>query len=72
VEWIFTPRADGTTFVSIINIGFSGSSDDIVKQALDSTEGFTLTLCGLKALLEHNVILDLARDRFPDGKALID
>lgn len=24
VEWIFTPRADGTTFVSITNAGFSG------------------------------------------------
>jgi hypothetical protein len=35
------------------------------------SEGFTLTLCGLKALLEHNVILDLARDRFPtDSKGI--
>jgi hypothetical protein len=37
-----------------------------VQQALDSTEGFTLVLAGLKALLEHDVKLDLVADRFPD------
>ncbi len=66
VEWIFTPRADNTTFVSITNTGFSGDRDEIVKQAIDSTEGFTLVLSGLKALLEHNIILNLVADRFPD------
>lgn len=67
VEWLFIPRADNTTFVSITNSGFSGDGDEIVKQALDSTEGFTLVLAGLKALLEHNVILNLVPDRFPDA-----
>jgi uncharacterized protein YndB with AHSA1/START domain len=67
VEWIFTPRPDGTTFVSITNTGFSGDPDQIVRQALDSTEGFTLVLAGLKALLEHNIKLNLVSDRFPDG-----
>jgi hypothetical protein len=38
----------------------------IVKQAIDSTEGFTLVLSGLKALLEHNIILNLVGDRFPE------
>ena len=51
VEWIFTPRADNTTFVSVTNSGFSGDGDELVKQALASTEGFTLVLAGLKALL---------------------
>jgi uncharacterized protein YndB with AHSA1/START domain len=67
VEWIFTPRADGTTFVSITNQGFAGEGDEIVKQAIGSTEGFTLVLAGLKAFLEHNVSLNLVADRFPDG-----
>lgn len=67
VEWLFTPRADNTTFVSITNSGFHGKGDDVVKQALESTEGFTLVLAGLKALLEHNVILNLVLDRFPDA-----
>jgi uncharacterized protein YndB with AHSA1/START domain len=67
VEWIFTPRPDGTTFVSITNTGFSGDDDQIMRQALDSTEGFTLALAGLKAFLEHDLRLNLVRDRFPDG-----
>ena len=67
VEWLFTPRAGNTTFVSITNTGFSGDGDEIVKQALDSTEGFTLVLSGLKALLEHHIILNLISDRFPDA-----
>lgn len=67
VEWVFTARADDTTFVSITNTGFSGDGDAMVKQAVESTEGFTLVLIGLKALLEHGVRLNLVRDRFPDG-----
>jgi len=67
VEWVFTPRADNTTFVSITNPGFSGDGDEIVKHVIDSTEGFALVLSGLKALLEHNIILNLVMDRFPDA-----
>jgi uncharacterized protein YndB with AHSA1/START domain len=66
VEWIFTRRSDNATFVSITNTGFSGDGDEIVKQALDSTEGFALVLAGLKAFLEHGIILNLVPDRFPD------
>src|SRR5262245_52935345 len=67
IEWTFTARQDGTTFVSIANSGFSGDADAMVKQALGATEGFTFVLAGLKALLEHNVRLNLVPDRFPDG-----
>ncbi len=67
VEWIFTPRSDGTTFVSVTNKGFPGDEDQVVQHALDSTEGFAFLLAGAKALLEHDVTLNLVRDRFPDG-----
>jgi uncharacterized protein YndB with AHSA1/START domain len=67
VEWIFTPLTDNTTFVSITNTGFSGNGDEIVEQAIGSTEGFAFVLAGLKALLEHNIILNLVSDRFPEG-----
>lgn len=67
VEWTFTRRPDNTTFVSITETGFSGSGDEMVAQATGSTEGFTLVLAGLKALLEHDVVLNLVPDRFPDG-----
>jgi len=67
IEWLFYPQADDTTFVSITNSGFSGDGDEVVKNALDSMGGFTMLLCGLKALLEHNIILNLVADRFPEG-----
>ncbi|GHO79954.1 activator of HSP90 ATPase [Ktedonobacter sp. SOSP1-85] len=65
VEWIFTARQDDSTFVSITNTGFSGNGDEQVQQAMASVEGFTLVLAGLKALLEHNIILNLVADRHP-------
>jgi uncharacterized protein YndB with AHSA1/START domain len=68
VEWIFTSRPDNTTFVSVTNTGFSGDDDEVVKQALDSTGGFTLVLAGAKAFLEHNITLNLISDRYPDGQ----
>lgn len=67
VEWMFTPRAENETLVSIINAGFKGGRDDILRQVIDSTGGFTIVLCGLKALLEHDIVLNLVSDRFPDA-----
>jgi uncharacterized protein YndB with AHSA1/START domain len=67
VEWPFTPWKDGSTFVSITNTGFTGDGDELVKQATDSTQGFSLVLAGLKAFLEHGVRLNLVADRYPKG-----
>jgi uncharacterized protein YndB with AHSA1/START domain len=67
VEWRFAPQKDGATFVSITESGFTGNGDELVKQVADSTEGFTLVLAGLKAVLEHNLRLNLVADRFPAG-----
>jgi hypothetical protein len=67
VEWICAPQKDGTTFVSITEAGFTGDGDELVKQVTDSTQGFSLVLAGLKALLEHNVRLNLVADRYPKG-----
>jgi len=67
VEWQFTPRADNTTLVSISNWGFTGSEDEVVAKAIDSMGGFTSVLAGLKALLEHNVVLNLVADHHPDA-----
>lgn len=66
VEWAFTPVTDDTTFVSVTNMGFSGEGDEIVAQAIDAIGGFSLVLAGAKALLEHDVELNLVADRFPD------
>lgn len=65
IEWTFDSRRDHTTLVSITNSGYAGDDDEIVRQALASTEGFAIVLAGLKAFLEHDVIVNLVADRFP-------
>lgn len=67
IEWTFIPRPDDTTFVKISSRGFHGTVEEIAEQAIASTEGFTFMLAGLKAWLEHGIILNLVADRFPDG-----
>lgn len=67
VEWTFASRPDGTTFVSIAESGWTGSGDELGRYVADSTEGFTLTLAGLKAFLEHGIQLNLVADRHPDA-----
>lgn len=66
VEWKFAAR-EGGTFVSITESGWTGDADQLVKYVSNSTQGFTWTLAGLKALLEHNVRLNAVGDRFPEG-----
>jgi uncharacterized protein YndB with AHSA1/START domain len=67
VEWKFASLDTRGTFVSITESGWTGSADEILQYATSSTEGFTWTLAGLKALLEHNIRLNLVADRFPRG-----
>lgn len=67
VEWRFAQQKDGATFVSITESGWTGSGDELVEYACNSTQGFTWTLAGLKALLEHDVRLNVVVDRFPKG-----
>jgi uncharacterized protein YndB with AHSA1/START domain len=67
VEWTFTPRTEHETMVAITHTGFTGSGDDMVSYAIDSMGGYTMVLCGLKALLEHNITLNLVADKAPDA-----
>jgi uncharacterized protein YndB with AHSA1/START domain len=67
VEWLFSSRSDGTTLVTVSNWGFRGSDDEVVKQVMDSMGGFSFVLAGLKALLEHDVALNLVADHYPDA-----
>jgi uncharacterized protein YndB with AHSA1/START domain len=66
VEWAFTDRGDGTTYVTIEDSGFAGEPDELAEQAVSATEGFAYTLAGAKAWLEHGVQLNLVPDKFPD------
>ena len=69
VEWVFTRYEDDKTYVTITNHGFKGDGDKVVRDALDSTTGFTWVLAGVKALLEHNIELNAIVDAFPKGIA---
>ena len=67
VEWTFTSRAPDQTFVVITESGFAGDGDAVAARAINSTAGFNIVLCGLKALLEHGLELNLIPDVHPDA-----
>jgi uncharacterized protein YndB with AHSA1/START domain len=67
VEWNFASLETDATFVSITESGWTGDGDTLVEYVCNSTGGFTWTLAGLKALLEHGIQLNLVADRFPRG-----
>lgn len=66
-EWIFTSRAENETLVVITSSGYTGNGNEIVNRAVDDMGGYMIVLCGLKALLEHNIILNLVADKAPDA-----
>jgi uncharacterized protein YndB with AHSA1/START domain len=63
VEWGFAAHPSGGTVVTIHQVGFAGDTADAVASALDATQGFTLVLCELKALLENGKSLHAVRDK---------
>lgn len=67
VEWTFAAHADGSTHVVIEESGWSGDGDELVRYVGESTQGFTWTLAGLKAFLEHGIRLGLVADKNPDA-----
>jgi uncharacterized protein YndB with AHSA1/START domain len=67
VELRFTPHGEDGTFVEVTESGLTGTGDEIVSHLAESTGGFTIVLCVLKALLEHDVVLRAVRDRHPAG-----
>lgn len=65
VEWTFTAHQDGSTHVVVEESGWTGTGDELVQYVADSTQGFSLTLSGLKAWLEHGIRLGLVADKNP-------
>ena len=68
VEWSFEPFGDVATFVNIVMDGFKGDAESVLQQVSGSVGGFCWVLAGLKAYLEHNILLNVIADRFPKGK----
>ena len=58
--------------MSIENTGFTGNDDEVVAKAIDSTGGFTLVLCELKALLERGIAMRYGPDKFCDAELVGD
>jgi len=67
VEWLFEPRGDSATFVTIVARGSGGDDDQRVAQAIDLMGGFSFTLAGCKAWLEHGIELNIVADHNPDA-----
>ena len=68
VEFTFTPWDDDATYVEVTERGIGGKGgDEIMARVAGGTGGFTIVLCALKALLEHEVVLTAVADRFPKG-----
>ncbi|GIP18130.1 activator of HSP90 ATPase [Paenibacillus montaniterrae] len=67
IKWLFSPRIHNETFVSIENYGFAGNTEEVLNQCINSMGGYTIVLCGLKAFLEHKIVLNLVLDKAPDA-----
>jgi uncharacterized protein YndB with AHSA1/START domain len=70
VEWTFEPRGEprgDRTWVTVENRGFSGPPEAQMREALNSTQGFTFLLAGAKIWLEHGIEPRFVLDHFPDG-----
>lgn len=70
VEWVFAPKGEDATFVTVTESGFTGTDDEKVAAAIDSMGGFSLVLAGCKAFLEHGIELNLIADHNPDAHAV--
>jgi uncharacterized protein YndB with AHSA1/START domain len=67
-RWTFEPVDEYATFVSIIMDGFAGDEEAVFHNVIGSVGGFCWVLAGLKAWLEHEIRLNVVRDRFAKGK----
>lgn len=66
VEWTFEPhREEGNewTSVKVCNSGIQGTEQEAAAKAIDSMGGFTLVMANAKALLDHDIDLNLMIDR---------
>lgn len=68
IDYLFTPVASESTYVVIKNYGFNQTGNELLKEVMNNTGGFTTVLDGLKAYLEHNINLNLIADKFPNIK----
>lgn len=66
VDFTFEEFKRNQTLVKIVCYDFEHKKKDLLATMLDYTGGFTTVLDGLKAYLEHGIILNLTKDKYPD------
>jgi uncharacterized protein YndB with AHSA1/START domain len=62
VTWTFIEKGPMTE-VKITESGYQGDEAAQVSQAIDSTEGLSQVLIAAKALIEHDVAINVVEDR---------
>ena len=62
VAWSLDEQNPEETRLVIEEFGFTGSKEEVFAQALDSTSGFNQVIVALKALLEHDSIINVVKD----------
>ncbi|MCX5467343.1 SRPBCC domain-containing protein [Acinetobacter nematophilus] len=65
VDFIFEEVGAEQTYVTIRNYDIPLQGAELIKFIIDATGGFTTVLDGLKAYLEHGLVLSLVEDKFP-------
>jgi hypothetical protein len=63
VEFRFAPWEERFTYVRVTETGLRGDGDELVAHVAGSTAGFAQVLCAAKALLEHDLELNVVRDQ---------
>lgn len=62
VTMSFDETVDGDTILTIEETGFGGSEENRIERALDSTGGFNQVIIAAKALIEHDVSINVVAD----------
>ena len=63
VSWTFEEKAPTTTLLRVEESGLSGTTQEIIDAALDSTGGFNQVVVAAKAWLEHKTVVNVVADR---------
>ncbi len=65
VDFRFTAQGPGTTLLEVAETGFTGTPEQVLARALDSTGGFNQVVVAAKAWLEHGAAVNVVTDHAP-------
>lgn len=65
-EWRFEARDENTTLVKVVYSGVEAAGEELLAQATDNMQGYSLMLAGAKFWLEHGIDPGIVVDAKPD------